>query len=273
MYDLTFWKHKFYNKMDKLFNVDDDDDDDELHRQVMEEMEEMAIDDISVESWRTPQEASFHSDDYSITNQYLANNTEDMDLPELDNHFFFENSKMDGMFDDVKTLETGSCIFVKDRTYAWLPAKVISTNATHAVVSISKPKVNSEDPKEFFKPFPQNEKQEEIINSQQYMSSNIISFQNLKVGAEYDELTPLHCMASNSDLKDMIHINEASVLYNFKIRHGLKMPYVRIGKLMMVAMNPLAVSTLNFFLYFFIECICSNASKLFLLQTFFNIVL
>ena len=90
--------------MDKL--PKDDDDDDNLYRR---ELEEMDIDNISVESWRTPSEASFHSDDHSIIDQYLADSKEDMNAPELDSNFFLDNSKIDG-----NALEMDSHIFVKD---------------------------------------------------------------------------------------------------------------------------------------------------------------
>ena len=219
--------------------VNNGDDYEKLYSQAMEEM---AIDNMSVDSWRTPSEASFESDDYSFTDEYLANAKEDMDLPKFDDNFFLESTEEDGIIDDVKALEVDSHIFVKDNTYVWLPAKVISTNSTHAVLSISKPKVNLEDPKEFFKPFPQIETEEGIIDLQEYSSLSAIPYQNLKVDTDYNELKPIESMGSDPDLKDMVNINDASVLYNLKKRHSLKMPYIRVGKLMMVAMNPFQVS-------------------------------
>ena len=61
---------------------------------------------------------------------------------------------------------------------------------------------------------------------------------------------------SKSDMADLVHLHGAAVLYNIKDRHSRRMPYTRVGDII-VAVNPYMVS--NFFIHhslcFHLDCV------------------
>ena len=195
-------------------------------------------------------------------NRLLKNpSTQTINYSIPDNHFASTNNAADETFvltedadnNDVRGLYVGSHIFVEDSTYAWLPATVVSSSPTHAIVSIDRPKINTHNPSEFFNPFPDTEKEEGILDLSESSSWKHIPTQNInktqnmeEFEVEYDESRCVECMSNNLDMANLVNISLPSVLYNMKLMHGKQIPYIRVGKLMIIAINPFTVSCVGF---------------------------
>jgi myosin heavy subunit len=117
-----------------------------------------------------------------------------------------------------------SGVYVKDKTYGWLPAQISTRNESSATVLVS---------------IPQHE----------YASSTQVTKEERTVQFnEYeDETLPLqNVLGSGSlmvvaDMCDLPSLHEAAILYNLKERHEQKEPYTRVGDIV-IAMNPFQVS-------------------------------
>ena len=117
-----------------------------------------------------------------------------------------------------------SGVYVKDKTYGWLPAQISKRNESSATVLVS---------------IPQHE----------YASENEVTKEERTVKLkDYEEDTlPLQNVLGSgqlmvvADMCDLPSLHEAAILYNLKARHEAKEPYTRVGDIV-IAMNPFQVS-------------------------------
>jgi len=142
-------------------------------------------------------------------------------------------------------------VYIKDRTFAWLPAKVLQFEADGAIVNI----IETED------------WEDTTINSEQLFKNSLARHTSLKhksdeeireimqangirnacslrkvlfadyCDGEFPQQNSLVGNDEKSDLADLLHLHEASILYNLKERHFRSKPYTRVGDIV-IAMNP-----------------------------------
>ena len=141
-------------------------------------------------------------------------------------------------------------IYVKDKDYGWVPALQLETTPKTAIVSIAlgsfwckstigdiTEKKEEEDEK------PSKSKRLDLKKKDK---KRIAEKYGVPVGTvravrwkDYKDGTlPLqNSEAGKGDMVDLVHLHEASILFNLKERHYQSMPYTRVGDIM-VAMNP-----------------------------------
>jgi myosin heavy subunit len=116
----------------------------------------------------------------------------------------------------------GDRIYIKDDTFAWLPATIVGFAENRTLVKIELPPEWQEVTEDGVK---QNLEEERWIDPDDYR----------------DRKLPLQNEESNStrDCADLLHLHEAALLYQIKDRHLQGNPYTRCGDII-VAVNPCA---------------------------------
>ena len=135
-------------------------------------------------------------------------------------------------------------VFVRDETFSWLPARVISTGHLSATVVIDLPpdwKVKTSVTNSSKELYVNNEERE--INLRDY-PGNELPLQN-----SVDDLDLNNCdeyAKGKADMTDLYFLHDAAVLYNLRDRHFSGFPYTRVGDIM-IAVNPYQVSKHSIF--------------------------
>jgi len=111
-------------------------------------------------------------------------------------------------------------VYVKDNTYGWLPATIISCDNDVARVIVNVPSLNVRCSSKLLK-------KERKVLLKEYDDNNL-PLQNLDEGGN---------MVVARDMCDLPSLHEAAILYNLKYRHEDLQPYTRVGDIV-IAMNP-----------------------------------
>ena len=121
-------------------------------------------------------------------------------------------------------MSSASGVYVKDKTYGWLPATISSSEAKTAQVVVQIPSgvdiAKSDVPVE----------KERKVNLTDY-EDNALPLQNIDEGGNAI-IVP--------DMCDLHSLHEAAILYNLMARHIDQKPYTRVGDIV-IAMNPFQV--------------------------------
>lgn len=138
-------------------------------------------------------------------------------------------------------------VYIRDKVYSWIPAKVLEYHRDHAVVAI--------DPHDSWDQTTILEKEKEIPIGEVHSSMkdvpredvdrlastyNIPTSQLRKVfyiDYENGNLPRQNKGEGKHDMADLTELNPASILYNLKDRHFRGKPYTRVGDIV-IAMNP-----------------------------------
>lgn len=114
----------------------------------------------------------------------------------------------------------GDRVYVKDATFAWLPATIAATESDRVLVNVDLPsnwEVTTERAQST------NEKKQRWVDLDDYRD-RILPMQNDRE-------------RSTRDCADLPHLHEAAILYQIKERHRSQRPYTRVGEIV-VAVNP-----------------------------------
>jgi len=113
-----------------------------------------------------------------------------------------------------------SGVFVKDKTYGWLPGTPVSSDKDFARVIVQIPSANDRSSQHF-------SKEERKVQLKEY-DDNTLPLRNLDEGGN---------IIVAQDMCDLPSLHEAAILYNLKYRHEDLKPYTRVGDIV-IAMNP-----------------------------------
>ena len=146
--------------------------------------------------------------------------------------------------------EGKSAIYVKDDDFGWVPAFLLECKVKTAIVCIAldqdwrkstvgrfrikKKRSNKQGDKS--KPSKLKKKElERIVETYKVPAKAVraVPWKEYKDGV----LPVQNPEVSKGDLVDLVHLHEASILFNLKERHYKSMPYTRVGDIM-IAMNP-----------------------------------
>ena len=114
----------------------------------------------------------------------------------------------------------GDRVYVKDATFAWLPATIVTMEIDRVLVELDFPsnwQVSTEGAQS------PTDKQERWVQLDDYR----------------DRMLPLQNdrKQSTRDCADLPHLHEAAILYQLRQRHRSQRPYTRVGEIV-VAVNP-----------------------------------
>jgi hypothetical protein len=187
----------------------------------------------------------------------LEDNSLHSDIGSLDHLFLkIQQEKRRSSWSSYKSLSATSTfsdedlrdVFIKDKAYSWVPAKVLEYQEEHAVVAIDPP-INWKDATML---------QEETVlspNDLHPSMTNVLPGDIFRLTVEYElpkcqlrrvrykdydlEEFPLQNLPGEGkrDMADLLELNPASILYNLKDRHYAQKPYTRVGDII-IAMNP-----------------------------------
>jgi len=115
-------------------------------------------------------------------------------------------------------------VYVRDKTYGWLPATMVSSDSDVARVIVRVPSPNDRSSSKFLK-------EERKVLLKEY-DDKTLPLQNVDEGGN---------MVVSRDMCDLPSLHEAAILYNLKYRNEDLKPYTRVGDII-IAMNPFRVS-------------------------------
>lgn len=124
-------------------------------------------------------------------------------------------------------------VYIKDATYAWLPAEILSNNAQGddtVPVRITLPADWGSCTSSPNHSSLQRYTHTQMVRLSDY-AHNYPPLQNLGEDGKF---------LDKSDLADLPHLHEAAILYNLKDRHKRGVPYTRVRDIV-VAVNPYQV--------------------------------
>lgn len=148
----------------------------------------------------------------------------------------------------ASSMEATADIFIRDKMYSWLPAKVLEHTHEYALVAIDLPDswIDSTvmEKGDNFSMGYLHPSMKAIPTHEVNRLTNefgVPSFQLRRVFfKEYEQgHLPLQNMQSEAkrDMADLMELHPAAILYNLKDRHYLHKPYTRVGDIV-IAMNP-----------------------------------
>eukprot|EP00592_Proboscia_alata_P008371 CAMPEP_0194358204 /NCGR_PEP_ID=MMETSP0174-20130528/5497_1 /TAXON_ID=216777 /ORGANISM="Proboscia alata, Strain PI-D3" /LENGTH=1339 /DNA_ID=CAMNT_0039128457 /DNA_START=62 /DNA_END=4081 /DNA_ORIENTATION=+ len=108
-----------------------------------------------------------------------------------------------------------SSVYITDKENSWIPANVLSRDEGTATVTVS------------YHPFDSNERKQKTVKLADY-PSNILPLQNVNENG---------ILMDMPDMVDLPYLHEPAILFNLKARHEKKMPYTRVGDIV-IALNP-----------------------------------
>lgn len=116
--------------------------------------------------------------------------------------------------------QVGDRVFVKDATFAWLPATIVCCEKDRVLVETG---LSSD----FLETT-------EGVDGASFQEQRWINLDDYR-----DRVLPLQNEVNGStrDCADLPHLHEAAILYQIKERHGKEKPYTRVGEIV-VAVNP-----------------------------------
>mmetsp|Transcript_43555 Transcript_43555/g.52790 ORF Transcript_43555/g.52790 Transcript_43555/m.52790 type:complete len:360 (-) Transcript_43555:80-1159(-) len=109
-------------------------------------------------------------------------------------------------------------VYIRDKAHGWLPADVVSSDAKTANVKIYYP---AGDDEEF------SDRKDAVVKLKDYPDGNL-PLQNVNESGNLIEM---------ADMCDLPYLHEAAILFNLRARHKKKIPYTRVGDIV-IAVNP-----------------------------------
>jgi hypothetical protein len=141
-------------------------------------------------------------------------------------------------------------VYVHDKTYAWVPAKVLEYRNDCALVAVMLPgewdgstmlneKEESRRLSVYIHPSMKGVPKDDILSfAAEYQIPQSILRKVLYKDYIDGELPKQNLDGQGKrDMADLIHLHSAAILYNLKERHYMQTPYTRVGDIV-VAMNP-----------------------------------
>lgn len=119
----------------------------------------------------------------------------------------------------------GDRVYVKDDTFAWLPATIVHSTEDRVLVKIELPPGWQEETEEAAKHV--------VLEEEKWIHMD--NYRDRKLPLQNDESN------STRDCADLLHLHEAALLYQIKERHLQGKPYTRCGDIV-VAVNPCSYS-------------------------------
>ena len=117
----------------------------------------------------------------------------------------------------------GDRVFVRDEHYAWLPATVVQLEEDRALVRID---------------WPSDWNKTTVLVGPSHPNAEAPQEQWVALCEYFNHQLPRQSdNTSCRDLADLSHLNEAIVLYQLKERHCRRLPYTRVGNII-VAVKP-----------------------------------
>eukprot|EP00934_Nitzschia_sp_Nitz4_P009036 Nitzschia sp. Nitz4//scaffold12_size214221//160354//165484//NITZ4_001523-RA/size214221-snap-gene-0.95-mRNA-1//1//CDS//3329535089//9026//frame0 len=145
------------------------------------------------------------------------------------------------------SMEEFEAVFIHDKAYSWVPARVLENRKDYAIVAI--------DPPEDWEETTALQEESDIPLGQVHSSMKAVLRSDVdRLAAQhslpvsqlrrvfYDDYPMKELPGQNAgpgkrDMADLIHLHPAAILYNLKERHQLSKPYTRVGDIV-IAMNP-----------------------------------